>query len=383
MWCSICILHPKYSLLLVLLLIIQGLSGCITNTDQTSEATVTNEVNVSDSLTLPDWDDNEYHDYYATTLLLQQYNQEYAQYVDVFSMGESVQGNIIWCIRLTNENTIQQKSSCLIDGGIHGNEWESTDACLYLIDYILINSKKNSSVQHMLNISEIYIVPLLNPDGRQNNERWNKNGVDLNRNFDCFFGKIRGRCLRLGKPLGRFVIPYVRFPRLGLWFSNAGRHAFSEPESVALADIMKTLSSKDFAFYVNCHTAVHVLGAAWQTYKPPFPMTQQEKNVIESVFSWVEQNTEYSVVREQMKTGGLAADWCFQEFHVPSFIFEILSQDYEPFLGTGKHDHLVHWMKTTLPVFMFLLRNIDNLRKWDAPTLEPVLPDGIPPEPLR
>lgn len=82
------------------------------------------------------------------------------------------------------------------------------------------------------------------------------------------------------------------------------------------------------------------------------------------------------------KASGEETDWCFKEFCIPSFTFEILSADYEPFEGGGKHDNLVHWMQTTLPVFMYLLVNIDNLRLWRTPDIQPLLPEGVPPEPL-
>jgi hypothetical protein len=76
-------------------------------------------------------------------------------------------------------------------------------------------------------------------------------------------------------------------------------------------------------------------------------------------------------------------DWCYKEFRIPSFTFEILSQDYEPGAGGGKHDSLVHWMKTTLPVFLYLLVNIENLYNWETPDINPPLPEGVPPEPFK
>jgi hypothetical protein len=89
-------------------------------------------------------------------------------------------------------------------------------------------------------------------------------------------------------------------------------------------------------------------------------------------------------MREDNKIGGCAMDWCYKEFRIPSFIFEILSLDYESFrTGEIKHDHLVHWVKTTLPFFMYLLVNIDNLRQWKTPDIQPPLPNGVPPEPLK
>lgn len=333
-------------------------------------------------LILPDWRDGEYHDYFGTEAKLNELNDKYPNATYMFSIGKSVLGKEIWCLRLTDETSDKIKSSCLIDGCIHGNEWESGEACLYLAEFLLINYEKNESINNILENSEIYIVPLLNPDGRQVDKRWNDNGVDLNRNFDIFFGKLRGHCYRLGKLFGRIKIPYVIFPRLGLWFSNCGRHAFSEPETQAIRSLTKKISHRDFSFYVNCHTAVHTISIAWLTYKPPFEINQKEKIVGDFVLDWVEQNTEYEAFRESLKVGGVVADWCFKEYRIPSFCFEILSTDYEPFMREGKHDNLVHWMKTTLPFFMFLLVNINYLRQWAIPQNQPLLPEGVPPTPL-
>jgi len=61
----------------------------------------------------------------------------------------------------------------------------------------------------------------------------------------------------------------------------------------------------------------------------------------------------------------------------------LLNKDYEPWLGHGKHDNLVHWMKTGLPVFMYLLVNIEKLYNWETPDIQPPLPEGVPPEPLK
>jgi len=135
---------------------------------------------------------------------------------------------------------------------------------------------------------------------------------------------------------------------------------------------------------VNCHTATHEVVTPWVVFKPPFEMKQKEKDVFNYVLNWVEDNTEYEAYREGPgNVGGLAMDWCFQEFRIPSFIFEILSLDYESFrTGEIRHEHLVHWMKTTIPVFMYLLVNIDNLHQWKTPDIQPPLPEGVPPPPL-
>jgi hypothetical protein len=113
-------------------------------------------------------------------------------------------------------------------------------------------------------------------------------------------------------------------------------------------------------------------------------MEQKEKDVFNYVLDWVEQNTEYGAYRDgPANLGGDVMDWCFKEFRIPSFTFEILTLDYDSFYGETKHDNLVHWMKTTLPFFMFLIVNIDNLRQWKTPDIQPSLPVGVPPDPLN
>ena len=60
----------------------------------------------------------------------------------------------------------------------------------------------------------------------------------------------------------------------------------------------------------------------------------------------------------------------------------ILSKEYDPRVGSGKHEHLVHWMKTTIPVFMYLLVNIENLYHLKTPVIQPPLPEDVPPTPI-
>ena len=372
------------------ILIIVTFSGCFEN-QQKSEKKVlsTSKVKSDHSSVLPDWKDGEYHDYYGTIDLLSEFNIKYPDLVNVFSIGESVQGKDIWCIRITNEKNNEEKFSCLIDGCMHGIEWEAGEACLYLADYLLINFGNNKTIDNILNNSEIYIVPLFNPDGRQNDQFGNYNSVDLNRNFDIFFGRIRSRCLRLGPILSKKLGPIIKFPPndQSKWWRNSGRRPFSEPESRAISNLMETLSHKDFSFYVNCHTAWHniITPVPWAKtiLNPPFEITPKEKNLFDHVKDWVEINTEYDVDRsEDNKVGGYVDIWCFNEFRIPTFCFEMLSTDYDAQIGEQKHDHLVHWMKTTLPFFIYLLVNIEKLYDWEMPDIQPPLPEDVPPEPL-
>jgi hypothetical protein len=394
-------MNKKISYLIALFLFVILLtvifSGCVNEGQKSAVSTeiVLPEAPLDHPSVLPNWTDGEYHDYYGITEMLNGFNDKYPDLVKVFSIGKSVLGRDIWCIRLTNEKNNTIKSSCLIDGCIHGNEWEGGEACLYLAEYLIINFDANETITHILNSSEVYIVSLVNPDGRQKDDRFNDNGVNLNRNFDIDFGRLllkRGGVFRFGKLFGFIKIPYIDLPGQGNLniLENCGRHPFSEPETQAMRDFMKELENNDFSFYVDCHTAQHFIGIPWEVFRPPFEMTEQETNLFHYVLNWVEKNTEYEPVSvliddngKRFYDSGAANDWVFKEFRIPSFGFEILSKDYEPWMGHGKHDNLVHWMQTTLSVFMYLLMNIDNLRLWRTPDIQPSLPEGVPPEPLQ
>jgi hypothetical protein len=150
---------------------------------------------------------------------------------------------------------------------------------------------------------------------------------------------------------------------------------------------MRELENNDFSFYLNCHTAGLMLFSPWDAFRPPFEIPKQEQYVYDYVKDWVGKNTEYEKGGNASKLNpymsGSAEDWCFKEFRIPSFAVDFLPFDYDPGDGGGKHDHLVHWMETTLPVFMYLLVNIDTLHQWRTPDIQPSLPQGVPPEPLH
>jgi hypothetical protein len=323
---------------------------------------------------LPDWSDGEYHDYIATLQLLTEFITRYPDLVSVFTIGTSVQGRNIWCLRITNEKNTTHKYSCLIDGCIHGNEWEGGEACLYLAEFLLINFEKNFTITMMLNTTEVYLIPLVNPDGRQHDDRFDANGIDLNRNFDVNFGRILGRSIPVGKMFG--IMKWLGFPGTLLIWTKSGWRPFSEPESKAVARFMEQLKDKDFSFYVNCHTAQQNFGTpSYVVIHSDFTINSTEIKVFDYAKSWVENHTEYAAAKNNDYFGmGDSMSWCFKELQIPSFTYEILSKEYEPWFGHGKHDHLVYWMQTTLPVFLYLLVNIQNLHSWKIPDRQPLLP---------
>ncbi|XP_067653161.1 zinc carboxypeptidase-like [Haliotis asinina] len=102
-----------------------------------------------------------------------------------------------------NNPTVSGKKRIFIEAGIHAREWVTPASTMYFVDKMLHErSIPNSEAEYLYNNFEWYIVPVTNPDGYaytySNDRLWRKNrntcssifgrGVDLNRNWDAFFG---------------------------------------------------------------------------------------------------------------------------------------------------------------------------------------------------
>ncbi|MFJ6660242.1 M14 family zinc carboxypeptidase [Streptomyces sp. NPDC091377] len=73
------------------------------------------------------------------------------------------------------------KTPVFLNGNIHGNEWEGTDAALRLIERLA--TAKDARTGELLARSRLYFNVTANPDGRIAGTRANSGGFDLNRDF--------------------------------------------------------------------------------------------------------------------------------------------------------------------------------------------------------
>ncbi|MBS2036258.1 hypothetical protein JST97_14805 [bacterium] len=93
------------------------------------------------------------------------------------SLGKTKENRDIWALRVGNQPEGRQPA-VVVTGGTHAREWASVAVPLKLAELIQPESDR-----------EIWIVPLVNPDGYEysrdhdNSYRTNRNGVDLNRNY--------------------------------------------------------------------------------------------------------------------------------------------------------------------------------------------------------
>ena len=110
-----------------------------------------------------DW--SHYHNYSEIVNILLYLNQTYPNLVEVYSIGKSWQGRDIYCIRITNESNTKHKPKILFVGYHHARELISAELPLYFVVKAVISFGSNKTITHMLNYSEIYVIPALNVDG--------------------------------------------------------------------------------------------------------------------------------------------------------------------------------------------------------------------------
>ncbi|OCT91125.1 hypothetical protein XELAEV_18014180mg [Xenopus laevis] len=138
---------------------------------------------------------DHYYNYKQLTDLLRALEQAHPELASLGSLGRSVEGRELWYMRLTVEPHAvpPERPKFKYVGNMHGDETVSRQVLIYLTQYLLAQYGRDERVTHLLNGTDVYIVPSLNPDGFEKSQpgdcggdkggRNNANNKDLNRSF--------------------------------------------------------------------------------------------------------------------------------------------------------------------------------------------------------
>jgi carboxypeptidase T len=166
------------------------------------------------------------------------------------STFESHEGRPLYWVRISdNPNADEAEPEVLYSSIHHAREPASLSQLIYYMWYLLENYADNGEIAFLLNNTELYFVPMVNPDGYVYNQvndpdgggMWRKNrrdngnglyGVDLNRNYSYQWGTT-------GVSMDPATDTYP------------GTGAFSEPETQAMKWFCE---NRDFQLALNAHT---------------------------------------------------------------------------------------------------------------------------------
>jgi len=133
------------------------------------------------------------------------------------TLGYSVQNRLLLGLRISDNIAVREDEPRLrLDGNIHGSEKLGCEVALH-VAYALADSYDLAPrITALVNNTEILCVPMVNPDGAYANQRYNANGVDLNRDFGYmwdawgqspdWFSQPETRALRLDCERNRYVM---------------------------------------------------------------------------------------------------------------------------------------------------------------------------------
>ena len=176
------------------------------------------------------------------------------------SLATTIDGNPIYYVRISDNPSVNESEPEVLYTALHhSREPASLSQLMYFMWYLLENYSKDPTVKHIVDNTELYLVPCVNPDGYKYNEStnpngggmWRKNrkkigttyGVDLNRNYGLGWG-------------------YDEQGSSSSSYSEAyrGQSAFSEIET---STIKSFCESHNFLLALNYHTFGNLLIYPW------------------------------------------------------------------------------------------------------------------------
>lgn len=262
--------------------------------------------------------DSRYHTYDEMYADLKALETQYPAIVSTFSIGKSLQGKEIWGVKISGSQTEDdQKPGIAYMGTHHAREHLSTEMPIMLAQELMKNYDTDASIKALIDSTEIYIIPMVNPDGAmydiegQRYKMWRKNrrsnkggsfGVDLNRNYGFGWGTGGSS----------------RDPNSEVFMGTA---AFSEPETQAIKAFF--LSHKNITTALSFHTFSELILYPWGgKYEG---VGGQDEQVFKKMAADIAAMNHYEPMQssELYIASGDTCDWLYGELKVFCMTFEL------------------------------------------------------------
>jgi carboxypeptidase T len=237
-----------------------------------------------------------------------------------YIIGSTHEGRDIWAVKISdNPSDAEDEPGALFFGCQHAREWIAIEVPLYIAQYLADNYETDAEVKHLVDNCEIWIVPVVNPDGyeysRTVDRMWRKNrrdngdgtfGVDLNRNWGYMWGAMDAATRTSAE-------------------NYCGPSAFSEPETQAMRDLVL---SYDFQIMLDYHNYGQETYHPWAYTPEPCPddlpmsaMTSKMRELIKQTSGAI--YTDWWDSPDSYALSGESGDWGYTERGIYSFGIEL------------------------------------------------------------
>jgi len=263
-----------------------------------------------------------YHSYLEIEADLMALEAAYPQLAKLFVIGNSLEGRNIYALKISdNVDLDEAEAEVFFVGCHHAREWISVEIPYLLGKYLVENYESDLEIKSLVNRSEVWIVPLLNPDGLEYSihfyRYWRKNrrdngggsyGVDLNRNYGYRWGYDNQ---------GSSSNPFSEVYR--------GPAAFSEPEAQAVRHLFQ---QRRFQALITYHSYGQVILYPWGYTNNPAPKDELLEEIAAEMSGHMEAVNgniyEYGQAGESLYlTNGDTTDWTFGTYGIPSYTIEL------------------------------------------------------------
>lgn len=185
-------------------------------------------------------------------------NTTYPSLTRIDVIGNSLEGRPIKVLKISNNPSIDDpsKGDVVFMSLIHAREWITVESLLYIADRMLDEYSSNDELRADIDASQIWIIPIANPDGHQHTHStfrmWRKNrrnngdgtfGVDLNRNWGYQWGLSSGSSSSTSDDTYHGAVP------------------FSEPENQAVRNFVANLDN--FKTFISYHSYSELYLRPW------------------------------------------------------------------------------------------------------------------------
>lgn len=264
----------------------------------------------------------DFHSYAETESALQALAEAHPDIVRLEVIGLSLEGRNITAVKISDFAAADEnEAEILFLGCHHAREWISVEVPLLLAEELAGGYATDPKVRGLVDNAEIWIVPLVNPDGLEYSihyyRYWRKNrrdngngtyGVDPNRNYGYMWGLDNE---------GSNSNPS------SLTYRGAG--PFSEPESRAVRDLME---SRNFSVLASYHNYSQVILYPWGYTDQASPMDDLLHDMAAEMSARMQavHGTFYDFGRggaDLYVSNGGTTDWALGVLGIPAFTIEL------------------------------------------------------------
>ena len=271
--------------------------------------------------------DAAYHNFKETTDLLKQMAAANPDISSLFSIGKTVEGRDIWCLRINSNakgETPSSKPGALYIGNHHAREHLSNEVPLLFAAW-LFDHKNDADIRQYISGLDIYIIPMLNPDGaefdiktgsykyQRKNMSYNADksrGVDLNRNYDSWWCES-----------GASTYPGSD--------TYCGPRAFSEPESQAVKKFIE--ARRNLKTHISYHSYASTILYPWGGQEAEIA-NAKDRTAFINIATAMGKLTGYHPEKssDMYVATGDSCDWAYAAAGIFAFTFELEGNSFYP-----------------------------------------------------